>query len=120
MRYSDRMLEYFVYILHCSDDSYYIGITNDVPRRLEEHRLSKNKKAYMFKRRPFKLVYQAMFHDVYDAIAWEKKIKGWSRQKKEALIKKEYEKLPRLSLSKMPTKELLRKIEIIEEGGMSC
>ncbi|MCF7845028.1 MAG: GIY-YIG nuclease family protein [Kiritimatiellales bacterium] len=91
------MLEYYVYIVHCNDGSYYTGITNDYERRITEHNTGHDPKAYTYKRRPVKLVYVAQFNDVNDAIAWEKRVKRWTRKKKEALIKKDFDKLPGLS-----------------------
>ncbi len=91
------MGDYCVYILECSDRSYYIGITNNVELRIGQHKEGINPKCYTFRRRPVECVYVARFQDVLDAINWEKKIKRWSRRKKEALIQKEYEKLPALA-----------------------
>lgn len=87
----------YVYILECADGSYYTGVSNDVERRVSEHNEGLDKKAYTYKRRPVKLVYQVSFTDPYYAIALEKQIKGWSRKKKIALIKGEYDRLPELS-----------------------
>lgn len=92
------MRSYFVYILRCSDGSYYTGITNSVERRLWEHQEGVNPSCYTFKHRPVSLVYSTDFNDVFQAIAWEKQLKRWSRQKKEAVICGEFEKLPELSL----------------------
>lgn len=91
------MHEYFVYILHCADGSYYTGITNDDERRLTEHGEDLDPSSYTHSRRPVRLVYLADFQDINEAISWEKKIKRWSRAKKEALIRREYERLPALS-----------------------
>jgi putative endonuclease len=82
-----RRHEYFVYILCCSDQSYYVGITNNLARRLREHTLGISETAYTHDRRPVALVYSQGFKYVLDAIAWEKQLKGWSREKKEALIR---------------------------------
>ncbi|HTL82307.1 MAG TPA: GIY-YIG nuclease family protein, partial [Bacteroidia bacterium] len=49
--------EYFVYILKCADDSYYVGVTNDLQRRLEEHNNSEIEISYTFSRRPVTLVW---------------------------------------------------------------
>ncbi|MBT8316788.1 MAG: GIY-YIG nuclease family protein [Lutibacter sp.] len=87
------MKQYFVYIVECSDNSYYTGITNDIVRRLNEHNLGRDKRAYTFSKRPVKLVWFETFSDVNDAIQIEKKIKGWSRKKKEALVNEDWEKL---------------------------
>lgn len=94
------MKTYHVYILHCSDNSYYTGITNNIEKRLKEHNTSLDKISYTYSRRPVKLVYHESFQNPNDAIAWEKRIKGWSRKKKEALIRGDFEELKRLSNKK--------------------
>lgn len=88
---------YYVYILRCSDNSLYVGITNDVERRLNEHNEGKLPNAYTFKRLPVKLKWYQEFTDPNQAIAWEKKLKGWSKQKKEALIKGDFDLIQSLS-----------------------
>ena len=87
------MKTYFVYILKCSDDSYYTGFTNNLERRMQEHLSGRNKDCYTFDKRPLKLVWFENFNDVLNAIAVEKQIKGWTRRKKEALIKEDWDKL---------------------------
>ena len=82
-----------VYILKCSDNSYYVGVTNNVERRLEEHNSGLNRNSYTFKRRPLELVYYESFQTADDAIKFEKKIKGWTRKKKEALINENWNEL---------------------------
>ena len=91
------MFTYDVYIVQCADGAYYTGVTNDVERRIGEHNAGMDHKAYTFRRRPVRLVYVADFWDVHQAITWEKIVKRWSRVKKEALIRGEYERLPFLS-----------------------
>ncbi|WPR71625.1 GIY-YIG nuclease family protein [Flavobacterium sp. NG2] len=91
------MKTYFVYILKCADDSFYTGITNDLERRLYEHNVGFNKDSYTFKRRPVELVWYEMFTEPTQAIMIEKKIKGWSRRKKQALIDEDWDKLVRYS-----------------------
>ncbi|MFD2585549.1 GIY-YIG nuclease family protein [Croceitalea marina] len=91
------MKKYFVYILLCSDRSYYTGVTNDVYLREEQHNKGIDKKAYTFNRRPVKLVWFQEFVNPDRAIAKEKQLKGWSRKKKEALINNNLEGLPELS-----------------------
>jgi len=88
---------YWVYIVECTDGSYYIGITNDAVRRVAEHNQGLDVHCYTFKRRPVRLVYSADFYDPNQAIAWEKQIKGWSRKKKQALIAGDIERLVELS-----------------------
>jgi putative endonuclease len=89
--------QYFVYILLCNDKSYYTGVTNDIERRMFEHESGENKNCYTYKRRPLKLVFQENFEDVNQAIAFEKQIKGWRREKKEAVIKGDWHLLPDLA-----------------------
>ncbi|GAC1309640.1 MAG: GIY-YIG nuclease family protein [Mucilaginibacter sp.] len=91
------MKQYFVYILLCSDNSYYTGITNDIERRLYEHESGLDPGSYTCKRRPVKLVFQETFTEVVQAIAFEKQIKGWKRRKKEAMINGDWDLLPELS-----------------------
>ena len=89
---------YHVYILLCSDESYYIGITNNVEKRLWQHNnLSTVKDCYTAKRRPVSLVYVQTFENPLDAIGFEKQIKRWTRAKKEALIRNDINTLKKLS-----------------------
>lgn len=83
----------YVYIVLCSDNSYYTGITNNPERRINEHNQGTNKKSYTFSRRPVKMVYCERFSDFSLAISWEKRIKKWSRSKKIALISEDWNKI---------------------------
>lgn len=91
------MFQYYVYILKCSDDSYYTGITNNIARRFEEHQFGINKDCYTFKRRPLTMEFYQEFNDVLQAIYFEKKLKGWTRAKKRALIDGNFDMLQILS-----------------------
>ena len=53
--------------------------------------------ARRFRRRPVRLVYSEHFELILDAIAAERRIKGWSRAKKQALIRRDYDALPTLA-----------------------
>ena len=92
-----------VYMLRCKDGTYYVGVTNDVGKRFVQHQEGWDSKAYTHNRRPVELVHVAEFSEVTDAIAFEKQVKGWGREKKEVLIRREYEKLPELSSCKNET-----------------
>lgn len=83
----------YVYILECADDSFYIGVTNDVGRRFIEHMNGMHDRAYTYERRPLKLVYCRKFDRPIEAIEYEKQVKGWTRSKKIALIKGDIETL---------------------------
>ena len=89
---------HYVYILKCADDSFYTGETNNLRHRLQEHDNGSNPSSYTFIRRPVELVYYAEFPDYYQALIFEKRIKGWSRAKKEALINENWDKLKLLSV----------------------
>ena len=92
------MKDYFVYIVKCSDESYYTGVTSNLEQRINEHNYGIFK-GYTSKRLPVTLVFSNRFSDVREAIRAEKQIKGWSRAKKEALIEGDFEKLVKLSKS---------------------
>jgi putative endonuclease len=87
-----------VYILRCGDGSYYTGITRrEVEERVSEHTQGLDSTCYTFSRRPVSIVFSASFERVDEAISFERQIKGWSRAKKGALIRGDYEALPALA-----------------------
>lgn len=88
---------YYVYILLCADNSFYIGVTNNLERRLVEHKSGKNRNSYTFSRRPLELKWYLECDEPNSAIQYEKKIKGWSRRKKQALINENWEDLVKFS-----------------------
>ena len=88
---------YYVYILLCSDGSYYTGVTNDLERRFAEHQEGSDPKCYTYNRHPLVLKYYEHTRVIGDAITREKQIKKWNRKKKEALIAGDTEELRRLA-----------------------
>jgi putative endonuclease len=88
---------YYVYILCCSDSSLYVGVTSDIDRRLTERNAGKYHNAYTHSRRPVTLVFYQEFTEPNQAIEFEKKIKKWSRAKKQALIDGNFDALQSLS-----------------------
>ncbi|WGH75356.1 GIY-YIG nuclease family protein [Tenacibaculum tangerinum] len=86
----------FVYILECSDGSFYTGSTINLEKRLAEHQNGKGAR-HTQKRLPITLVYVEEFQQIPQAFYREKQIQGWSRAKKIALIDKNYKILPELS-----------------------
>ena len=88
---------YFVYILECSDGSYYTGVTNDLEVRLLQHNNGDNISAYTYSRRPLILRYYQRFDFIEHAIEFEKQVKGWNRKKKEALFEENWDEIKRLS-----------------------
>ncbi|WP_336488662.1 GIY-YIG nuclease family protein [Methylobacterium nigriterrae] len=92
----------FVYILRCADGSYDVGSARgqSLDKRLGEHQ-SGTYPGYTSRRRPVTLVYAEDFERITDAIASERRIKGWSRAKKEALIRGDWARLQ--DLAKRPS-----------------
>lgn len=78
-------MSFFVYILECSDGSYYVGCTNNLNKRLKQHNESKWGAHYTKIRRPVKLKYQEEFKTLVEGRRREKEIKGWRKEKKENL-----------------------------------
>jgi putative endonuclease len=95
----DRVKRYWVYMLQCADGSYYIGVTSNVEQRIGQHDVGWNQSCYTHDRRPLKLVYAAEFAHFDDAMRCEKKIKGWSRKKKAALVRNDWDAIKALSKS---------------------
>jgi len=88
-------MQYFIYILLCNQKTYYVGITDNLERRLKEH---KSKKSFYTKQfSDIKLVYSEKVKNKTTAEKREKQIKGWSFAKKRALIKGNIRELVRLS-----------------------
>ncbi len=98
-------MKYWVYIVRCGDGSYYTGSHRGthIENRVGEHNSAKYR-GYTFTRRPVVLVWCEEFQRVTDAIIIERRIKGWSRKKKEALIEGRLEDLSDLAAAKWSTK----------------
>jgi len=88
----------FVYMLLCRDGSYYVGSATgeDLSPRIAQHQ-SGALPGYTFSRRPVKLVWSEYFAQITDAIATERKVKGWSRAKKQALVNNDWKSIVSLS-----------------------
>jgi len=92
----------WVYILQCSDGSYYTGKTQNLELRIAQHQ-NGTYKGYTSERLPIELVYVQEFPTYNEAIQAERQIKGWSRAKKEALIKSDFKLLHELSVCRNAT-----------------
>ncbi len=86
----------WMYILECGDGSYYTGSTNNLEFRLAQHQNGEGAN-HTKKHQPVKLVYFEEYQRIDEAFYREKQVQGWSRNKKEALIKGEFDKLTHLS-----------------------
>jgi len=89
----------WTYILRCGDDSYYVGSTRNLEHRMWQHSTGAGSK-YTAARMPVTLVFAQEFDNIGDAYLFEKRVQGWSRAKREALIRGEFESLPELSKSR--------------------
>lgn len=78
---------YFVYILECSDKTFYIGSTNDVEKRIAAHNTLKTGAKYTKARRPVTLVYSESFETKSEALKREHLLKKMTRQEKEKFLK---------------------------------
>ncbi|MCX7353443.1 MAG: GIY-YIG nuclease family protein [Alphaproteobacteria bacterium] len=94
-----------VYILRCRDGSYYVGSTRDtLERRASEHNAG-TFGGYTAARRPVVLAFSQPFDRIIDAIAAERRLKGWSRAKKEALMRGDYDVLRALARGRNRSKK---------------
>jgi putative endonuclease len=93
------MKKAYMYILRCSDGTYYTGSTKDLIGRFQLHQLGGGSN-YTKKRLPVTLVYYEEFDRIEDAFAREKQIQNWSQAKKEALIEKNKDNLKLLAVCK--------------------
>jgi predicted GIY-YIG superfamily endonuclease len=89
-------MSFWMYILRCSDASYYAGHTDDLEKREAEHQYG-GVSAYTRKRRSVALVFAEQFPTREEALTREIQVKGWSRAKKEALMKGNWSRLQQLS-----------------------
>ena len=89
-------MQFVVYILRCSDGSFYVGHTEELDQRLAAHNAGQGA-VWTAKRRPVELLYQEPFDDLESAVRREVQLKKWSRAKKEALISDDLERLKALS-----------------------
>ncbi|MET3844761.1 GIY-YIG nuclease family protein [Bradyrhizobium sp. OAE829] len=92
----------FLYILRCSDGSFYIGVTRTaLEMRIAQHNAG-TLGGYTSSRRPVRLVFSQWFDRIADAIENERKLKKWSRAKKEALARGDFVSLRQLSGRRSP------------------
>lgn len=113
-------MSFWVYILRCSDNSYYTGHTDNLENRIYQHHSGAIPSCYTFKRRPLELVFSQDFPTREQALASEQQIKGWSRKKKEAMMRGDWAEVSRLAKSKTGCGELENAVrpELVE--GCEC
>jgi putative endonuclease len=92
-------MSFWVYILRCADGSYYTGHTDNLEKRIGEHDTGAIARCYTFKRRPLQLVFSQDCATREEALSAEQQIKGWSRNKKEAMMRGDWAEVSRLAKS---------------------
>ena len=91
---------FWMYMLRCSDGSYYVGHTDNLPARIAAHERGIFRSCYTFDRRPLALVFAQDFPTREEALAMERRVKGWSRAKKAALINRDWARIAVLAKSR--------------------
>lgn len=82
---------HYFYIVRCTDDSLYCGMTSDLEKRIKEHNSDGTRGAkYLRAKKPVKLVYSEAFPDITSALRREYEVKQWPKHKKETLVDKSY------------------------------
>jgi predicted GIY-YIG superfamily endonuclease len=91
------MKQYWMYMLLCRDGSFYVGVTSNVAVRVAQHAEGTERRHYTYSRRPLELVYAVSFPTPEEAIRAEKQLKGWSRAKKAAMIRGDWNEIRELA-----------------------
>ena len=107
----------WMYILECSDGSYYVGSAVDLERRVWQHNQGLGGK-YTARRRPVELAYAAEFGSIAEAYQREKQVQGWGRAKRQALIDGDYAGLPKLARKDFDGYRTRRRLGQTERGGI--
>ena len=100
----------YVYILKCADGSYYTGCTSDLSRRMWEHEQGVSPAAYTNSRRPVELVWSGEAASRREALEFEHQVKGWTRAKKEALIRDNWNDIHETVKAERKTREAKKKL----------
>ena len=93
------MALFWMYMLRCSDGSFYVGHTDNLSSRIAAHERGAVASCYTFTRRPVAVVFAQDFATREEALAMERRVKGWSRAKKLALIDRDWKAISRLARS---------------------
>jgi predicted GIY-YIG superfamily endonuclease len=92
-------MPFWTYMLHCAGSTFYVGHTDNLDRRIAQHE-GGQLPGFTRDRLPVKLVWSEYFEQRIDALEMERRIKGWSRAKKLALIRSDWDEIKRLAKSK--------------------
>ena len=100
------MLDFYIYILLCRDGSYYVGHTDNIEVRLSQHEQRYFPYCYTARRLPVKLVFVQTTSSRSEALEAERKIKRWTRIRKQALIDGDFELLMKLGRRVRPPRPI--------------
>ncbi len=92
-------MDFWVYMVRCSDGSFYTGHTDNLEMRINQHQSGAFPSCYTFKRRPVELVFVQEHATREEALSSEQQIKGWGRKKKEAMTRGDWAEVSRLARS---------------------
>src|ERR1044071_5890021 len=95
-------MSFYVYIVRCADNSYYTGHTDNLEERIAKHQ-SGQIEGFTSRRLPVAVLFSEDFSTREEALACERQIKGWSRKKKEALIRGDWVEVSRLARHRHPS-----------------
>ena len=98
-------MAFWVYILRCADNSYYTGHTENLEQRIAKHQMGETE-GYTSTRLPVMLMFSEEFPTREEALKCERQIKGWSRKKKEALMRRDWAEVSRLARRSHPSRTL--------------
>ena len=94
---------FWMYMLRCCDESFYVGHTDNLEQRLAQHEQGAFRECHTYWRRPVLLVFSQPFPTREEALAMERRVKGWSRAKKAALCEGDWKEISRLARGKRPS-----------------
>jgi putative endonuclease len=97
-------MSFYAYMLRCADGRYYVGHAEDLELRFAQHQAGAFRSCYTYHRRPVELVWSDYFQTRYEALVVERKLKGWSRAKKTAMIAGDWELISELARNRMDRK----------------
>ena len=104
-------MSFYVYILKCRDGSYYTGHTDNIQLRMAHYQQGTFPKCYTASRLPVELVFTQQFPTREEALASERRIKGWSRKKKEAMMRGDWNEVSRLAQNALRRAQALRQAQ---------
>ena len=110
-------MSFWVYILRCGDGSYYTGHTDNLEQRINQHNQRYFPACYTATRLPLNLVFQQAFETRVEALTSEQQIKGWSRKKKEAMIKGDWNQVAELAQNTLKRTQALRLVSELSTQG---